>query len=385
MLDLDLARLPDRLDVEARHAGAAVLLRVAGRVAGQAIVPLPLDHPPGQLRDVLLSHADAPAWEEWLRHLLEIPAERHESRFRPSGTIAVCTRDRPEDLAVCLGGLSALIRPARVLVVDNAPATSATRDLVARFPDVDYVLEPRPGLDNARNAAFRHTDTDVIAFIDDDARPDPHWFETLLDGFADPTVMAVTGLTLAGELESDAQIAFQAIGGLSRGFRRQVFDAGNCDPFFAWQAGAGVNMALRREALLCVGPFDPALDAGTRSLAGGDFDMFRRILKRGYRIVYDPQALNWHRHRRTMDELRHQVFSYEAGAFAIVTKVLLRERDPAALTFAARWLRRQGGALLRSARRRNSAVPFDFARVQALGASSGPLRYLRAWRQSSHA
>src|SRR3712207_8456109 len=55
--------------------------------------------------------------------------------------------------------------------------------------------------------------------------------------------------------------------------------------------------SLRRSVLDHVGPFDPALDAGTRALAGGDTDLFRRILRQGYRIAYDPQALNWHRHR----------------------------------------------------------------------------------------
>ncbi|WP_225206447.1 glycosyltransferase family 2 protein [Novosphingobium huizhouense] len=385
VLELDLADLPDRLDVDPRHDGAAILLRVAGRIAGQAILGLPLGDADAPLRDVLLAHADCTAWESWLAWRLGVPDDSPPRGAPVTGTIAICTRDRPDDLATCLEGLMQMAGEAPILVIDNAPRTDESRAVVARHPAVRYVVEPRPGLDNARNRAFAETSTDVVAFIDDDARPDRHWFAQLLAGFADSTVLAVTGLTLASELETEAQIAFQRIGGLSRGFRRREFDAGSCDPFFAWEAGVGANMAVRRSALDLVGPFDPALDAGSASLAGGDFDLFRRIIGHGYRIVYDPQALNWHRHRRTLDELAHQVFSYEAGAFAIVTKTLLKERNPSAATFAARWLRHHFAARLRE--RRAPALPereVDYTRLQGRGAASGPGRYLRALRQVRH-
>lgn len=391
VLDLDLVDLPDRLEVEPRHAGAAVLLRVNGVIAGQAIVPLPLSEADKarHLRDTLLSFADSATWERWLRWRLGIEEPQTTHAAPPTGTIAICTRDRPDDLEVCLKALMQLATPAPIVVVDNAPKTDASRAVVARFPAVRYLLEPRAGLDNARNAAFSATDSDVVAFIDDDARPDRRWFDQLMAGFTDATVMAVTGLTLASELESDAQIEFQRIGGLSRGFHRMEYDSSSCDPFLAWEAGVGANMAIRRTALELVGPFDPALDAGSASLAGGDFDLFRRIIKQGYRIVYDPQALNWHRHRRSLEELRHQVFSYEAGAFAIATKVLVRERDPAAIVFAVRWLRDHARTLLRKRRERSRARAdtdlVDFAGMQRRGAVTGPRRYFKALSQARHA
>ena len=51
-------------------------------------------------------------------------------------SVAVCTRDRPEDMKKCLASLAALrVKPLEVIIVDNAPATEATKELVTNhFP-----------------------------------------------------------------------------------------------------------------------------------------------------------------------------------------------------------------------------------------------------------
>ncbi len=71
----------------------------------------------------------------------------------PLVTVVVCTRDRVADLARCLDSLCRLDYPKLdILVVDNAPNSTATEQLVrATYPNVRYVCEPRPGLDWARN------------------------------------------------------------------------------------------------------------------------------------------------------------------------------------------------------------------------------------------
>ncbi|WP_252365059.1 glycosyltransferase family 2 protein [Sphingobium yanoikuyae] len=380
VLDFDIDNLPTTLDGVEDKSGAVILLRVAGRPAGQAIVSLPMPDDAGTLRTYILDHADSAFWEAWLGHNLGLSPEGETSGQLPDATVAICTRDRTEDLERCLSGLAQMRHKATILVIDNAPSSEDTRILVERFPSVRYVREPRAGLNNARNTALALANGEVVAFIDDDAVPDPEWLGTLLRNFEDPMVLAATGLTMALELDSDAQIAFQRVGGFSRGFKRVVHNAHNCDPALAWHCGAGVNMALRRSVIDLIGPFDPALDAGTRSLAGGDTDLFRQILSNGYQIVYDPQALNWHRHRRSMAELQQQIFGYEAAAFAVLTKSLIFERDLRALLPLARWMRHQIPSILRSRRHPDARLPFNVATTQARGAMAGPKRYVEARR-----
>lgn len=384
VLDLDIDALPAALPAS-DHDGAVVLLRIDGLPAGQSIVALPLDAARGDMRTQLLDHADSAFWEAYLRRGVGLDPAGERPSSLPDATVVICTRDRTEDLERCLDGLMAMTHRAPILVVDNAPSTEDTRHLVARYPEVTYLREPKPGLDNARNTALAAVETPIAAFIDDDAAPDRHWLAMLLRNFVDPSVMAATGLTMALELDSDAQIAFQKVGGFTRGFKPTIHDAASCDPFKAWHCGAGVNMALRRAVVDLVGPFDPALDAGTRALAGGDTDLFRRILQAGYRIAYDPRALNWHRHRRSMGELQQQIYGYEAAHFAVLTKALWFERDPSALVSFARWLRPQMIELFREHRRRRRlSLPFRTSLTQVRGAASGPGRYLAARKKAQH-
>ena len=90
----------------------------------------------------------------------------------PEITVAICTRDRPDDLARALDSLQHQEYPRlRTLVVDNAPSDDRTRRLVselARTREIGYVTEPRPGLSWARNRAIEASDTEIIAWADDD-------------------------------------------------------------------------------------------------------------------------------------------------------------------------------------------------------------------------
>ncbi|MGE0440508.1 MAG: glycosyltransferase [Gemmatimonadales bacterium] len=377
VLDLDIDALPETLvDPEGRTA-ALVLLRVDGRPAGQALIGLPAPGGYG-LRDRLLAAADSGFWEAWLRRDLGLPAPGPAPGTPPTATVAVCTRDRPDDLVRCLAALEAMPDDGQqILIVDNAPATDATRALVARHPRLSYVREDRPGLDVARNRALAEATGEVVAFTDDDAAPDPAWLRTLVRNFTDPLVMVACGATLPLELETNAQIDFQRHGGFLRGYKRRIFEAARTDPLLAWQAGAGVNMAIRRSVTAEVGAFDEALDAGTPTQAGGDSEFFRRVIVAGYRVVHDPEAITWHRHRRTDAELIRQLEGYEVAASALRWKALT-EGDLHALSHHGRWLKRELAGLVRGLARRPGAPSPGIALARLKGGFRGAWAYRRA-------
>ncbi len=255
-------------------------------------------------------------------NLFDIPPASSNVRL-PFVTVAVCTRDRTADLALCLDSFRRIDYPnVEFLVIDNAPATEGTRQLLeTSYPEIRYIREENPGLDWARNRAALEAKGDIIAYTDDDVVVDPQWVKSIAVLFAENAdVMAVTGLVVPYELETEAQVLFEAYGGFGRGFQRK-WNRHNSKKL-TWgvlgtgQHGTGANMAYRRSIFNEIGFFDTALDVGTVTNGGGDLEMFFRVIKEGHTLVYEPSAIVRHRHRRDYASLKTQLTNNSKGLIA---------------------------------------------------------------------
>src|SRR5436305_5164432 len=127
--------------------------------------------------------------------LFEKPSRQPVGRSL-SFSVIICTHNRPRQLNECLRALSRLEdSPSDVLVVDNAPNHEETRRIALRW-GARYQIEPMTGLSRARNQGALACDTELLAFLDDDAIPDPDWLSGLGREFEDERVMAVAGRIL---------------------------------------------------------------------------------------------------------------------------------------------------------------------------------------------
>ncbi|HSK81649.1 MAG TPA: glycosyltransferase [Thermoanaerobaculia bacterium] len=252
----------------------------------------------------------------------------------PSLAAALCTRNRPIQLARALTSLAAQSRPPdEVLVIDNAPSSRETRELVAReFPDVRYVQEPLPGLDFARNRALCEAGSEVVAFLDDDAVAHRDWCRCLAAAFEDGRVGVATGRIEPLALDTEGRRLFEENGGFSRGTLeiRLPRDTGRplhgrAAPAIAWAVsmGCGASLAVRRSAALTAGGFDEALDMGPRLPGGGDHDMLWRLLAAGHEVVYRPDAMVWHEHRAEKQAAYDQIVGHQHALVAFLTKHVL--------------------------------------------------------------
>ncbi|WP_234286139.1 glycosyltransferase family A protein, partial [Streptomyces venezuelae] len=114
-----------------------------------------------------------------------------------------------------------------LIVVDNAPRTTATHTLVTRgyAGRVRYVREDTPGLAVAHNTGLAAAEGTVVAFTDDDVIADPHWLTALTAPFAaDPGLGCVTGLILPARLSTPAQVLLESHGGFAKGFAPRLYD-----------------------------------------------------------------------------------------------------------------------------------------------------------------
>lgn len=310
----------------------------------------------------------------------------------PSMAVVVATRDRPELLARCLHTLlpAAAAAEAEVVVVDSGPSNSAAAELVAQsFPSVRYVLQPQPGLSRARNMGLRAVSAEVVAFTDDDVIVDPGWLVSLRKVFAEQVrAVCVTGLILAAELDTPAQLWLERFAGYAKGFSQQRYDLlahrrdDSLYPFDLGRFGSGANIAVRRSDFIALGGFDEALGRGTPARGGEDLDAFRRVLEAGGLLIYEPGAVVWHHHCRTEASLRAGAVADGIGLGATLTKWALE--NPIALLSL---LRRAPKVLLREwdikpARSAAEVLanPAVLELLRTLGLALGPGWYLQSRR-----
>jgi glycosyltransferase involved in cell wall biosynthesis len=366
MFDIEATGPIPRLTLSPTDAGAAVLVRRGGVPVGfwMQEVSGPDDLSPTAIAEQITSHAGTKITAEANREQM---GPRPRVGPLPLVTVAICTKDRPGGVERLLQSLSAQAAAApegsaglEIIVVDNAPSDERTRELTARRREVRYIREPRPGLDFARNRALREARGEILAFLDDDVVVDRYWMAGLAEAWADnPDAACFTGLVLPLELETGAQILFEARGGFRRGFDRirygQVLPGNRLYPGRAGIFGTGANMAFRTDVVRHLGGFDEALDTGAALPGGGDLDMFYRIIRAGHALVYEPRFLVFHQHRREMAALREQYTrSWGYGFMCFVMKCVRTDpqRRTSLLRLIGWWFVTQFTDVIRQWRRR---------------------------------
>ena len=359
-------------------ARALVVVMSGDRPLGRFELPLPasLDPYPAEV----LADEIANRFGSRLRHARGLRAAAPpRAAPRHSTSVLVCTRDRPEELRRCLAAIARLDpAPDEVLVVDNAPHGDATRQLVASLGDpIRYLHEPFPGLDRARNRGVRAARGEILLCTDDDVEVEPGWAAHLESGFADPLVMAVTGLVLPATLDSEVHRLFERAVSFNRGYQARVLDGTRVSPYAAGGMGAGASMAFRTSFLRDIGGFPEELDAGMPTASGGDTFALAEVLRRGFRIAYEPAALAWHTHRGNEADLRRALRGYGTGSVAYLAHAAATYRDPGAVLRGGRYWAAYLGAKVVRARARGIPLGLSVAEIRGAFAAIGALREAR--------
>ena len=114
-----------------------------------------------------------------------------------SGAVSVIinTLDRADALEILLDALTRITHRRFEVVVVVGPCTDHTDEVLDRWAGAVKVLHcPEPNLSMSRNIGIAAAAGDLIAFIDDDAVPEPAWLDELLAGFDDDPEGEVAGV-----------------------------------------------------------------------------------------------------------------------------------------------------------------------------------------------
>lgn len=217
----------------------------------------------------------------------------------PFVSVVVPTADRPRQLAGCLAALDELEHPRdrlEVIVVDDAGSVP----LPAR-PGVRFVRHAeRRGPGAARNTGAEAAGGEILAFTDDDCRPDPRWLSALTAAVAPGC--AAGGRTV-NELTTNrfAEASQHVVDLVYAHYNRDAAGA----RFFATN-----NVAVRREDFQALGGFD----ADGFPFASEDRDFCDRWLASGRTLRYASDAVVRHAHDLDLGGFVAQHVAYGRGA-----------------------------------------------------------------------
>jgi len=213
----------------------------------------------------------------------------------PRISVVVCSFNGARTIRDCCEGLRRLEYPdLEVIVVDDG-STDGTWRIVAEY-GFRVIRTGNCGLSSARNTGGAAATGEIVAYLDDDARPDPHWAHYLATAFLGTDHGCIGGPNLAPA--GDGPVA-------------DCVDRSPGNPTHVLLSDSeaehvpGCNLAVRRSVLQAVGGFDPQF-----RIAGDDVDFCWRLRESGFTIGFCPGAMVWHHRRGTVRQFMKQQRNY---------------------------------------------------------------------------
>lgn len=225
----------------------------------------------------------------------------------PKVSVVCCSYNGSSTIRDTLEALKTLPYPNFEVIVVNDGSTDATADIASEY-DVRLISTENRGLSNARNTGWQEATGEIVAYIDDDAYPDPHWLHYLAHTYMTTDFAGVGGPNLCPPGDGPiADCVYNAPGGPVQVLLTDTVA----------EHVPGCNMTFRREALEKIGGFDPRYRA-----AGDDVDVCWRVQENVGQIGFHAAAMDWHHRRNSVKTYWKQQQGYGKA------EALLEEKWP---------------------------------------------------------
>lgn len=208
----------------------------------------------------------------------------------PYVSVVIPTYCREEILCRTICELSKQDYPSfEIIVVDQSPQHKpSTEECLRRLAScnaIRYYRLHRPSLPAARNFGVRQAAGEIVLFVDDDISPSTGLIASHAVEYSDPSVGGVAG---SRSFPPSATITegVEPVGSVMRNLEtRSNFSSPKRHSAVEWASGC--NVSCRKELFSEVGGFEPCFIG---SAVFEDVDFCFRLRRRGYRIVYSPEA-----------------------------------------------------------------------------------------------
>ena len=210
-------------------------------------------------------------------------------------SIIVNTFNRRESLALTLRSLEWLDYPEFEVVVVNGPSTDGTDELLASMGDrIKIGRCDNRNLSESRNIGIKLAAGEIVAFIDDDAYPDPAWLDRVVEMYDWEEVAAAGGPVFA-HTGYDLQVWYSRADRLGR-FWTDFLPSENPTQLLAFPGSRqitytiGTNSTFRRDRVVELGGFDEEF-----AYYLDETDLCCRITDAGYVVAAADDGFVYHK------------------------------------------------------------------------------------------
>ncbi len=239
----------------------------------------------------LIRKADFTSFQSLLTQLF---LETEISKSKQPITIIICSNNK--EIQGLRSAIDALLwsisRKDEIIVVDYSTSLNKIKEETKYYPETVYCREKSGKLANARNLGIQQAKNSIVAFTDESVCVSKAWVEEIRHAFTDKEIMAMTGLKIPVEIDSNTKPFFNRHWGYNLSHVTQVINKRICTGFFKedtqlpyWGIAVTGNMAFRK-SLFCSGiQFDNSMKNNL-----SDTMLFFKIFSKEIKYIYHPNA-----------------------------------------------------------------------------------------------
>lgn len=213
----------------------------------------------------------------------------------PRISVVVCSYNGAHTIRDTLEAIQKLDYPDFEAIVVDDGSTDGTAAIAGEY-NVRLISTENRGLSSARNTGMEMATGEIVAYLDDDAYPDPHWLKYLANTFMTTNYVGLGGPNLSPS--GDGAMAACVDNSPGNPMCILISDS-------EAEHVAGCNMAFRKDFLKAIDGFDTWF-----RVAGDDVDVCWRLQECGWKLGYNPAALVWHHRRNSLSAYWKQQVGY---------------------------------------------------------------------------